>query len=61
VYKPSKTHVVVDALSRLSESTESIGVLNQTIDTSLFYTRPKWLNDVKELWKTRNIKGTLLV
>ncbi len=61
MYKPSKTHVVVDALSRLSESTESIGVLNQTIDTSLFYTRPKWLNDVKELWKTRNIKGTLLV
>jgi hypothetical protein len=30
VYKPSKTHVVADALSRLPNSTKPIGVPNQT-------------------------------
>jgi hypothetical protein len=51
VYKPSKTHVVANALSRLLDSIEPIGVLNQTTNASLFYTRPKWLNDVKEILK----------
>ncbi len=49
MYKPDRIHVVVDALSRLPNNTEPIGVIDQTIDESLFYTRPKWLNDVKEL------------
>jgi hypothetical protein len=47
MYKPSKTHIVVDALSRFPNSSEPIGVLDQTIDASLFYTRLEWLNDVK--------------
>jgi hypothetical protein len=34
-------------------------VLDQTIDASLFYTRPKWLNDVKEFFRIGQIKGTL--
>ncbi len=47
VYKLSKTHVVVDALLRNPNITESIGMPDQTINVSLFYIGPKWLNDVK--------------
>jgi len=52
VYKPSKIHVVANALSRLPYIIKPKGVLNQTIDANLFYTRLKWLNDVKEFLKT---------
>ncbi len=38
VYKLSEIHVVIDALSRLSDITKPIGVCDQTIDASLFYT-----------------------
>ncbi len=34
---------------------------DQTIDASLFYTKPKWLNDVKEFLKIGQIKGTLSI
>jgi hypothetical protein len=61
VYKLGRTHVVVDALSRLLDSTKPIGVLDQTINASLFYTWPVSLNDVKEILKTRQIEGMLLV
>ncbi len=46
MYKPGITHVVVDALLRLSDSIEPTSVLDQTIDANLFYTRLEWLNDV---------------
>jgi hypothetical protein len=52
MYKPSKTHVVIDALSRLPSIAEPTSVPNQTTNVSLFYRRPKWLNDVKEFLKT---------
>jgi hypothetical protein len=52
VYKLNRIHVVTDALLRLLNSTKPTSVLNQTIDASLFYTRPEWLNDVKEFFKT---------
>jgi hypothetical protein len=61
VYKPSRTHVVVDALSRLPNSTKPIVVPNQTMNVSLFYTWLEWLNDVTEFYKTGQIEGTLLV
>jgi hypothetical protein len=61
VYKLGRTHVVVDALSRLLDSTKPIGVFDQTINASLFYTWPVSLNDVKEFLKTRQIEGMLLV
>jgi hypothetical protein len=32
-------------------------VLDQTIDASLFYIKLDWLNDVKEILKTSQIKG----
>jgi hypothetical protein len=61
VYKLGRTHVVVDALSRLPDNTKPIGVPNQTIDASLFYTGSEWLNDVKEFLKIGQIEGMLLV
>jgi hypothetical protein len=51
MYKPGRIHVIVDALLRLPDSTKPIGVPNQTTIAILFYTRPKWLNDVKEFLK----------
>jgi hypothetical protein len=45
MYKLGKIHVVADALLRLLDSIKPIGVLDQTTHASLFYTRPKWLND----------------
>jgi hypothetical protein len=51
--KLGRTHVIVDALSRLPNITKPIGVLDQTTDASLFYIGPEWLNDVKEFLKTR--------
>jgi hypothetical protein len=38
VYKPSKIHVIVDALSKLPDITEPTCVPNQTTYASLFYT-----------------------
>jgi hypothetical protein len=52
VYKPGRTHVIVDAFSRLLDIIKPIGVFNQTIGTSRFYIKPEWLNDVKENLKT---------
>ncbi len=40
VYKPGKTHVVADALSRLQNSSKPLGVLDQTINASLFSIEP---------------------
>ncbi len=57
MYKPSKIHVVADALLSLSDSIKPIGV-DQTIDASLFH-RIKWLNDVKKFLKTGEINGML--
>ncbi len=51
VYKPSKIHVVADALSRLLDNIKPIGVSSQTINVSLFYIGLGWLNDVKEFLK----------
>jgi hypothetical protein len=52
VYKLGRTHVVAYALSRLPFITKPTCVLDQTIDASLFYTKPEWLNDVKDFLKT---------
>jgi hypothetical protein len=40
VYKPSKTRVVLDVLSRLLDSTEPTGVPNQITYARVFYIRP---------------------
>ncbi len=59
VYKPGRTHVVTDALSKLLDITKPTGVLDQTTYASLFYTRLEWLNDVNEFLRTRQIDGML--
>jgi hypothetical protein len=61
MYKPGRIHVVANALSRLLDSIEPTCVPDQTIDASLFYIRPKWLNDVILKKKIGQIEGTLLV
>ncbi len=62
MYKPpSKTHVVANALSRLPNGTKPTGVSDQTTNASLFYTKPKWLNHVKDFLRTSQIQGTLYV
>jgi len=61
VYKLGKIHVIVDASSKLPDITEPTSVPNQTTNASLFYTKSKWLNDVKEFLKTCQIEGTLSI
>jgi hypothetical protein len=41
MYKLRKTHVVIDALSRFPNIIKPTSVHDQTIDASLFYTKPK--------------------
>jgi len=53
VYKLGITHVVANALSRLLDITKPTGVLNQTTNVILLYTKPKWLKDVKEFLRKR--------
>jgi hypothetical protein len=48
VYKLGITHVVANALSRLLDSIEPIGVPDHTTYASSFYRGLEWLNDVKE-------------
>jgi hypothetical protein len=40
VYKFGKTHIVVDVLSKLPNSLKPLGVLDQTMDASLFFIEP---------------------
>jgi hypothetical protein len=37
IYKPSRTRVVVDVLSRLPNSSKPLRISNPTMDASLFY------------------------
>jgi hypothetical protein len=59
VYKPGKTHVVVDVLSKLPNVIESSGVVEQTTNASLFFTKPKWLNDVNMLLQIGQMEKSL--
>jgi hypothetical protein len=48
-------------LSRLPNIIEPTGAFDQTTNASLFYAKPKWLNDVKEFLKIGEIEGTLSI
>jgi hypothetical protein len=61
MYKPCKTHVIANALSRLLDSTKPIGVFDQITYASLFNIRHEWLNDGKDFFKIEQIEGTLSV
>jgi hypothetical protein len=47
VNKPSRTHVVVDVLSKLPNTSKPLGVPDQTMDASLFSIEPIWMQEVK--------------
>ncbi len=47
IYKLGTIHVVVDVLSILPDSSKPLGVPNETIDTSLFFIEPIWMQEVK--------------
>jgi len=46
IYKLSRSHLIVDALNRLPNHTEPIGVPNQTYDAPLLTLRLEWLQSV---------------
>ncbi len=52
VYKPSRTHVVVDVLSILLDSSKPLGVPYQTIDASLLSIKPIHMQEVKNYLET---------
>jgi hypothetical protein len=43
VYKPGKTHVIVDVLSRLLNTSKPLGVSDQSVNVSLFFVEPIWM------------------
>jgi hypothetical protein len=43
VYKPGRTHVIVDVLSILLNRLKPLGVPNQTVDASLFTIKSIWM------------------
>jgi len=47
VYKLNRTHVVANALFRVPNCSKPSGFLNQTIDASLFFVEPIWMQEVK--------------
>jgi hypothetical protein len=52
VYKPGRTHIIVDVLSKLPDSSKPLGVPNQTMDASLFSIKHIWMQEVKTYLKT---------
>jgi hypothetical protein len=59
VYKLGRTHVVVDVLSRLPDSSEPLGVPNQIVDISLFFIKPIWMQKVKSYSEIGQMLETL--
>jgi hypothetical protein len=47
VYRPHRSHLMANALSRLPNQTKLVGVLDQTCDVHLF-TLQQWLKSVNE-------------
>jgi hypothetical protein len=47
-YKPNRSHLMANVLSRLPNYTKPIGVLDQTCDAHMFTLQPKWLQSVYE-------------
>jgi hypothetical protein len=56
VYKPSRSHLMADALNGLPNHTKPIGVFDQTFDAHLFTLQLEWLQSVYEYL----LKGVML-
>jgi hypothetical protein len=48
IYKPCRSHLIVDALNRLPNQTEPIRAPNQTCNAHMFTLQPEWLHSVYE-------------
>ncbi len=48
IYRLGRSHLMVDALNRLPNQTELIGILDQTCDAHLFTLQLEWLHNVHE-------------
>jgi hypothetical protein len=59
VYKLGRTHVVIDALFKLLDNLEPLGVPDQTMDASLFFTKLTWMRKVKNNLETCQMPETL--
>ncbi len=59
IYKLGKTHVVVKGLPRLLNNSEPLGVPYQTMDASLFFIEPIWMQEVKTYLETSQMLETL--
>ncbi len=55
VYKPIKSHLVVEALLQLSNLGEPIGIPNQEIDVYLFILELVGLQDIHSYLSTKSI------
>jgi len=56
VYKLGRFHLMADALNRLPNHIEPVGVLDQIYDVHMFTLQPKWLQNVYEYL----LKGVVL-
>jgi hypothetical protein len=52
VYKPNRTHVVANVLSKLPDSSKPLGVPNQTMDASLYSIELMGMQKVKSYLET---------
>ncbi len=59
VYKPGRTYVVTDVLSRLPNNSKQLGVPNSTMDASLFFVEPTWMQEMKTYLLTGQMPETL--
>ncbi len=59
IYKPSRTYVIVDVLSKLPNGLEPLGVLDPTVDASLFFVEPMWMQEVKTYLEIGQMLETL--
>jgi hypothetical protein len=48
IYKLGRSHLMVDALNRLPNPFEPIGVPNQNYNVHMFILQPKWIKNVYE-------------
>jgi hypothetical protein len=55
VYKPWRFHSGVDSISWLLNATENLGVLDKTIDASLFLLQLEWLQEMHTCIFTKKI------
>jgi hypothetical protein len=61
IYKLGKTHVVANVLHRLLNNSEPLGVPYQTMDASLFFIEPIWMQEVKTYLEIGHMLDTLIL